>query len=243
MLPGRFVGSVALVVSFALGACGDDGNVGPVDAAIVPLDIDNGSCGDQIRFTGELVDWDTDTSFCGINDALIEVVGGAMDNTAPNGRFDLCIPNNSVTRLDVSLPAGNSQCTTPPAGYTVPTILVADKAVIQSGAFFSARAFTTARQATFFNMVVGQPFDATKAQVLVHVDGPARTVSLSAGHGTTQAIAMTAWAPGAAGHDVFFPNVEVGGGTTMLSADGTAVGTGSIPLVAGTITNVTIKTN
>jgi len=241
MLAGRFCVSVTLL----LGACGDDG-AGPVDAAPVPVDIDNGSCGDQIRFTGEYVDWDSHKSFCGINEALIEVTGGSMDSTAPNGRFDLCIPDASTTRLDVTQPTAMSQCTVPPAAYTIPTILFAQKAVIQSGGFFSARAFTAMRQTSFFAMV-GAAFDPTKAQVFVHIDGPERTVSLAATHATAQAVrsgtASNDWVPGAQGVDVFFPNVDVGGGTTMLSTDTAAIGTGSIPLVAGTITNVSLKAN
>jgi len=240
MLAGRLVVSVSLV----LGACGDDG-AGPVDAAIIPVDIDNGSCGDQVRFTGEYIDWDSHNSFCGINEAVIEVAGGgAMDNTAPNGRFDLCAPDAPTTRLDVTQPAGNSQCTTPPSGYSVPTILFANKAVIQSGGFFSGRSFTTARQATFFQMI-GAAFDSNKAHVFVHIDGPERTVSISAPHGLTQSVRVgivsNDWVTGAQGTDVFFPNVDVGTGTTMLTTDTAAIGTGSIPLVAGTITNVSIK--
>lgn len=231
--------SVVLVTMLA--ACGDDG-AGPVDAAPVPVDIDNGSCGDQIRFTGEYVDWDSHKSFCGINDALIEVVGGSMDSTAPNGRFDLCIPDAASTRLDVTQPTGVSQCTTPPGAYTFPTILFAQKAVIQSGGFFSGRAFTTGRQAT-----LGVTLDPTKAHVFVHVDGPERTVSLGAPHGTAQAIrsgvAGSDWVAGAQGTEVFFPNVDVGTGTTMLTTDTGAVGTGTIPLVAGTLTNVSLKTD
>lgn len=225
-------------VTWLLGACGDDG-AGPVDASAPPVDIDNGSCGDQIRFTGEYVDWDSDASFCGINGALIEVPNGSMDSTAPNGRFDLCIPDAPTTRLDVTQPTAMSQCTTPPATYTIPTILVANKAVIQSGAFFSARAFTTMRQTSFFMSVGG--FDATKAQVHVRVEGAPRAVQITAAHGTTQAVTTTAWAAGDTGKEVFFPNVDVGGGTTMLTVTGGALGTGSIPLVAGTITNVTVK--
>lgn len=228
-----------VLVTWLFGACGDDG-AGPVDAAAVPVDIDNGSCGDQIRFTGEYVDWDSDASFCGINDALIEVPNGSMDGTAPNGRFDLCIPDAPTTRLDVTQPTAMSQCTTPVSSYSVPTILVANKAVIQAGAFFSARAFTTARQATFFQMV-GTAFDSNKAQVHVHVEGAPRAVQITAAHGTTQAITTTTWAAGDTGKEVFFPNVDVGAGTTMLTVTGGALGTGSIPLVAGTITNVTVK--
>jgi hypothetical protein len=241
MLAGRFVVSV----TFVLGACGDDG-AGPIDAAPVPVDIDNGSCGAQIRFTGEYIDWDSHASFCGINEALIEVNGGAMDSTAPNGRFDLCIPDAPSTRLDVTQPTAMSQCTTPPSSYSIPTILFAQKAVIQSGGFFSGRAFTTERQASFFTRV-GAAFDSTKAQVFVHVDGPERTVSIAAAHGTTQAVrsgvAANDWVAGAQGIDIFFSNVDVGTGTTMLTTDTAALGTGSIPLVAGTITNVSLKSN
>ena len=234
MRANAFVSSVTLL----FGACGDDG-AGPVDAAPVPLDIDNGSCGDQIRFTGEYIDWDSHKSFCGINDALIEVIGGSMDGTAPNGRFDLCIPSAASTRLDVTQPTGNSQCTVPPGAYTIPTILFAQKTVIQTGGFFSARAFTTGRAAT-----LGVTLDPAKAHVFVHVDGTERTVSLAAPHGAAQAIRGTTgadWAAGALGTDVFFPNVDVGAGTTMLTTDPGSIGTGAVPLVAGTLTNVSLK--
>ena len=227
------------VVLAAASACGDDGN-GPADAPIT-VDIDNGSCGDELRFTGEYVDWDTDTSFCGINDASIIVQGdGAMDSTAPNGRFDLCIPGgNNVVLLDVTPPTGNSQCAVPPAAYTLPGIIVADPAAIRAGAFFSARNFTTARQQTFFQSI-GQTLDPTKAQVFVHVDGMPRAVSLDAAHGAAQAVVQGAWAAGDTGTDVFFPNVDVGAGSTTLSVAGGAIGTGTIPLAAGTFTYVTV---
>lgn len=239
-IPGRFLVSALVVLAVA---CGDDGGSAPVDAPFVPVDIDNGSCGDQLRFTGEYVDWDSDASFCGINDALFEVEGdGAMDSTAPNGRFDLCIPAQPTTRLNVTQPAAMSQCTVPASGYTIPVIAIASQAVIQSGGFFSARAFTTARQETFFQSI-GVPFDSTRAQVVVHVEGTPRAVSLAATHGPVQAVAATTWAPGATGHEVFFPNVEVGAGSTMLSVAGGAIGTGSIPLVAGTITSVSVLAN
>lgn len=217
--------------------CGDDGAT--ADASIV-VDIDNGSCGDQLRFTGEYVDWDTDAAFCGIAEAVVEVEGdGQQDSTAPNGRFDLCIPRaNATTKLTVTQPSGNSQCTNPSSGYTVPTILVANRDVILAGGFFSGRAFTTARQQTFFEALGG--FDSNKAQVFVHVNGTPAAVSLAATHDAAQAITARAWAAGDTGHDVFFPNVDVGTGTTTLSVAGGAIGTGTIPLVAGTITNVSV---
>lgn len=93
--------------------------------------------------------------------------------------------------------------------------------------------------------MVGAPFDPSKAQVFVHVVGLERTVSLAATHGTAQSVrvgvAGNDWAPGALGTEVFFPNVDVGTGTTMLTADGFIAGGGAIPLVAGTLTNVTIR--
>jgi hypothetical protein len=230
----------ALVVFVLSGCsgCGDDGAT--VDASFV-VDIDNGSCGDQLRFTGEYVDWDTDAAFCGIGDATIDVEGdGATDTTAPNGRFDMCIPRTSpTTKLIVTQPSGNSQCTNPIAGYSVPTILIANRDVILAGGFFSGRAFTTARQASFYQ-AAGLQFDSNKAHVFVHVNGTPRAVSLAAAHAAPQAIVTNAWAPGDTGKEVFFPNVDVGSGTTTLMVSGGAIGTGTIPLVAGTITNVSV---
>lgn len=219
---------------FSIGACGDDGS-GPVDAKTPTVDIDNGSCGDAIRFTGEYVDWDKDSSFCGINDALFQVQGdGAMDSTAPNGRFDLCVPDQAVTLLDITHPTGTSQCTTPPGTYNLPAIAVANRSVILAGGFWSGRAFTMGRQT----------FDPTKAQVLVHVEGTARALSITASHGPTQAISTTTWGLGDTGHDVYFPDVDPSGGTTTLSvAGGGAIGAGALPLVAGTMTNVSIIVN
>jgi hypothetical protein len=233
--------SLSMVVCALLAGCagcGDDG--GAVDASIV-VDIDNGSCGDQLRFTGEYVDWDTDAAFCGIGMATVEVDGdGAMDTTAPNGRFDLCIPRTSATtRLVVTQPSGMSPCSNPASSYTVPVILHAQRDVILAGGFFSGRAFTMARQASFYT-AAGLTFDATKAHVFVHVNGTPRAVSLAAPHAAAQAISGTAWAAGDTGRNVFFPNVDVGSGTTMLTVAGGAIGAGSIPLVAGTITNVSV---
>ncbi|MDX2086257.1 MAG: hypothetical protein SFX73_00350 [Kofleriaceae bacterium] len=232
----------AVLSVFFLAACGDDSGPAfdaPIDT-VVPVDIDNGACGAQVRFTGEYIDWDSDASFCGINAAVVAVSGGAMDATAPNGRFDLCIPDAATTRLEVTQPTANSQCTVPASMYTTPTILVANRDVIFAGAMFSGRSFTADRRTSFFTDVVGAPFDATKAQVFAHVAGAPRMVTLAATHGPAQAVTGTAWAAGSTGTDVFFPNVDVGDGSTTLSAAGGAIGTGSIPLVAGTITNVTL---
>jgi hypothetical protein len=212
-------------------ACSDD--AAPRDATTV--DIDNGSCGSMVRFTGEYVDWDSGAAFCGIFGAQFQVQGGgAKSSTAPNGRFDLCIPADPVTLIDITPPTALSQCTTPPAtvAYTLPGIAVANKAVILAGGFWSGRGFLMTRQT----------IDPAKAQVFVHVNGTPRAVSLTASHGPAQAKTNDAWSSGDTGQDVFFPDVDPAGGSTMLSAGG-ATGTGSIPLVAGKMTNVSIIAN
>jgi hypothetical protein len=222
----------------ACGGCGDDGNTGPVDAPIT-VDIDNGSCGDQLRFTGEYIDWDSsDAAFCGIFDALFEVQGGngSMDNTAPNGRFDQCVSGtDAVTLLDITPSADPSQCTTPASTYPLAGVAVANAAMVRAGGAWSGRNFTADRQAS-----LGVTLDPAKAHVFVHVDGPARTVALAAAHGDAQTFSGTTWGPGDTGTEVFFPNVDVG--TTALSATGgSTVGTGEIPLEANKVTNVTLK--
>lgn len=220
----------------ACGACGDDGDT-PVDAPIV-VDIDNGSCGDQLRFTGEYVDWDNDTAFCGINEALFQVEGdGAMDTSAPNGRFDMCIDGDvTITLADITPPTDASQCTTPPSTYTLPGIAVANATMLRAGGFWSGRNFTVSRQAT-----IGFTPDPGKAHVFVHIDGPARTVAIDAAHDATQAVVENDWAPGDTGHEVFFPNVTVGGPTTITATPGTTIGLGAYPLAAGKITYVSLK--
>lgn len=238
--------SAPLVLAI-LAACGDDGGNGPVDAPPVTQDIDNASCGDQLRFTGEYVDWDFEQSSCGIFDALFEVQGGngGMDHTAPNGRFDLCISSSQDTvLLDVTTdPLADSMCSDPASPYPLPAIAVARKAVILGpGGAFSARNFTAARRDTFF-AGAGLTFDAAKAHVHVHVIGTPRAVALGASHDAAQAYANTAWAAGDTGKEVFFPNVEVGTGTTMLTVTGGAIGAGEIPLAAGTLTTITVIAN
>ena len=230
--------SALAALGLGLGAC--NGGGGTPDGPFT-VDIDNGTCGDQIHFTGELVDWDNDRSFCGIFNARVQVQGGGpMDTTAPNGRFEgICVPDQAVTLLDITPPAGNAPCAVPPSPYPLPGIAVAHRDVIRAGAFFSARAFTAARRDSFF-MQAGFSFAPALAQVFVHVHGTPRAVSIAAPHAPVQAISGSDWAPGDTGHEVFFPNVDPGAGSTMLSVAGGAIGTGMIPLAAGTFTYVTV---
>lgn len=225
--------SLALVLLVtACGACSDGGS--GVDATPV-IDIDNASCGDQLNFTGELVDADsTAASFCGVNNAALEG-GGAMDTTAPNGRFAMCIPRTGVTSLTVMPPGMASSCSSMPGTYTLQGIAVANSATILAGGFWSGRMITMQRLATLVPNV-----DATKAHVMVHVDGKQRGVAILATHGPSQAYSGTAWAAGEVGTDVLFPNVDVASGSTTLTVVGGAIGTGQIPLQAGRLTLVTV---
>ena len=239
MTPRCLVVATSVTLVGLAPACGDGG------AKDASVDIDNGSCGDQLRYTGEYVDWDVEAAFCGIKDAVLEVDGGgAMDSTAPNGRFDLCLPAaNKVTRLDITPAAANSECSRPISNYTLPTIILGNASVIHAGGFTSARSMTVARQASFFTQI-GQTFDASRAQVHVHVNGMTpRKVTLASDHGAPQIVSGTAWIPGEVGADIFFPNVAVGTGTTKLTIEGGGVGAGDITVIAGTLTNVAVIAN
>jgi hypothetical protein len=215
----------------AIAGCGGGGS--GADAA---PDIDNGTCGATIRFTGEYVDWDNDTTFCGLFSAVFTVQGNGMQSTLPpNGRVDLCVPDQATTLIDIAPPTQTPSCKTAADHYRLPGIAVADKAVILAGGSWSGRSFTEARQS----------FDTTKAQVYVHVVGPARAVSLDAqhAHGPAQAVADKTWAAGDTGHEVYLPDVDPTGGSATLSVAGGAIGAGAIPLVAGKMTTLTVVTH
>jgi hypothetical protein len=215
----------------ALCACSDGGNGTPKDA---PVDVDNGTCGSQLRFTGEFVDWDSGSTFCGVFGASFQARGASdKKSTAPNGRFDMCLTDQAVVLVDITPPTDASQCAQPAGSYALPAIAVASKAVIQAGGFWSGRAFVTARQT----------IDPSKAQVFVHIDGTPREVSIAASHGATQALTNGTWAAGTSGSDVFFPDVDPATGTTTVTTTGNAIGTGSIPLEAGKLTELSIITN
>lgn len=219
----------------AAAACGSSSgdDEPPADA---PPDIDNGTCGAALRFTGEHIDWDSGTNFCGIFDARFTVRGtGATDATAPNGRFDTCVPDQAVTLVDVAPPATMSACNGMPDLYTLPAVAVVRKDVIVAGGAWSSRAFTAARQ----------PTAAGLAHVYVHVVGEARRVSLGiTNHGDAQAIQNNAWQNGAVGNDVFFPDIVTSGDQeTTLTIEGGAIGAGTIPLVANAMTMITVVAN
>ena len=204
----------------------------------------DGPCGAELHFTGEYVDFDSvdNGAFCGIFGGTFQVHGDATrtDQSNPNGRFELCLAQADQTRIDITPPTAASECETGPGNtYAVPGIIIADKAVIESGATVSARAFTAAEQTMFASQSLFT-YDSTKAQLFVHVDGTPAAVSITGTSDAPLAWDGTKWAAGNTGANVFFPNVVSASGTTTISIAGTALGTGSYPLEPGTITYATL---
>lgn len=224
--------TIALPVLCALaGGCG--GGSGSIDAA---PDIDNGTCGAMLRFTGEYVDWDNDSTFCGLpGTAFMGPSGISYTISAPNGRIDFCVPDQPLTQLEITPPTTIPECKADKTTtYPLPGIGVVNKAVILAGGTWHGRTFVQTRQS----------YNASKAQVYVHIEGPARAVSIDAAHshGPIQAVVASTWAPGDSGHEVFIPDVDPAGGAATLSVAGGAIGTGSIPLAAGKMTTLTVVT-
>ena len=222
----------ASLASFAvLAACGDDGG-GPQDAPAA-----------DVLFTGEVVDWDeTDATFCGVFAAGMEVHGDATrsDTTNPNGRFELMVPSDSQTRVDITPPTAMSMCASGIGPYQLPGITVANPAVIATGKLISLRMIGMTRL-TAFLATAGITYDPGKAIVFVHVDDGASPVTVSSAHDQPVAWDGAAWANGDTGVNVVFFNTDVGGGTTSVNLTGiAAIGGGSVPVAAGTITYVTL---
>jgi hypothetical protein len=199
----------------------------------------------DLMFTGEVVDWDsTDANFCGVLGATLTVHGDPSRTDmirAPNGRFLLAIASAPTTQIDLAPPTTGSGCITGSPTYAIPGIIVANRDVIAASAIVSLRMMTMPRTTTFYGALGG--FDASKAQIFVHVDGTPRAVAISGTGGAPQAFDGTAWAAGATGVNVMFPNVDVGSGTTQLTMTGNATGTGMLPLAAGKFTYATVIAN
>jgi hypothetical protein len=229
--------------SAALGAC-SDGNGMPKDS-MPDMPIDS-MCGAGTFFTGEIIDWDsTDAKFCGVYNSKLTVFGQSApaDTSRPNGRFELCVPHQALTEVDVAHGTNQSQCTTPAGVYPVRAVLFAEQAVIDAGGRFSARAMTQQRQDDMFT-AIGVPYSAAKAQLVVHVDGAQRQVAISAAaaHDTTQKFDGAAWAAGDTGSDVFFPNVDPG--SVQIAVTGNATGSPvTVTLAAGAYTYVAARAN
>jgi hypothetical protein len=244
MLPGRWIRSASLVVgALALGACGDDGAAHKDASPDTPVDMPPGTCGANTFFTGEIIDWDsTDTKFCGVFSSKLTVRGQAApaDTTNPNGRFEVCVPHQAQSLVDVAHSMSASPCAGVTGSYPVRAVLVAEQAVIDAGGVFSARAMTQARQDAMFTQI-GQAYSATQAQLVVHVGGTPRQVSISANHAATQRFDGTTWAAGDTGSYVFFPNVDPG--SVQVTVASGAIGATTLPVEAGAYTYVSVIAN
>jgi len=189
-------------------------------------------------FMAEYVDWDSSGTgvFCGIFKATWTSHDSATATitTNPNGRVTLSLPPAPRMRIDITPPTDGSECTTPTGQtYNIPGIAIVDRAVNDAGGEYSTRAFSTTRATAF-------GYNAAKAQVLVHVDGTPRSVTLTGTHDATQAFDGTTWAAGDTGVNVFFPNVDPSAATGTVGMSGASAGTGDVPLVAGTFTYLSI---
>lgn len=206
----------------AVAACGGGGdNQPPGDAR---PDADNGTCGAELRFTGEHIDWNSGTKFCGVFGAQFTVRGtGTTSSTAPNGRFDTCVPNQDVTLVDIAPPTELSRCNETGELYTLPAVAVVRKDVLEAGFVWSSRAFTP-------NQL---PSNGTggNVHVFVHIVGEPRKVLFQpTGHQPAQVFANNQWtAVGSGvdpvGNDIVFPYIETSGSdiTAQIELEGSTM--------------------
>jgi hypothetical protein len=236
-----FSRTAAVAAMLVAAGCSDGGGTTNDASPDTPPDMASG-CGADLFFTGEIVDWDSQGD-CGVADAMLTVRGqpARTDVSNFNGRFEVCVPRQAQTAVDVAHSTSASRCAAVGGAYPVRGIFIAQQAVIAANELsFSARAMTLARQDAMFTQI-GEGFNPDLAQLVVRVAGTQRAVSITANHVETQAHNGTTWEPGDTGGYVFFPNVAPG--ATQLSVAGGAIGTGTITLEAGAYTYVTVIAN
>lgn len=211
MIRTYVLASVCVVV-----ACGDgDGDDQPPGDGRPP---DNGNCGAELRFTGEHVDWNSGAPFCGILDAKFTVRGtGATDSTAPNGRFDTCVPDQDVTLVDVEPSTATSACNGTGELYALPAVAVVRKDVLLAGGVWSSRAFTQMQ-------LPRGTAPGDNVHVFVHIVGePRKVLFRPSGHALAQAFVNNQWTPVGAfgeapfGNDVVFPYIETSGNPMTMA--------------------------
>ena len=228
----------ALIGLALLAGCGSshpaatDGATPPADAAV---DADLVDYSVMARY----LDWDSTASQpCPIVGAkwYADLDVSRVAFTDDTGSFAIRLASY-LWYLDVEQPASPSACASPASSYTIGAHALVTPAVYYAGGHFVMRSLTDARAASY-------SLDPIRGHLYVHVDGPPRAVSIDSTSDPAQAFDGSTWSPGDTGSDVFFPNVDLAG-TTMptVSVDGGAMGTGSVPLVAGTITYMTVIPN
>ncbi len=241
-----------MALSWLVAACSSSSGDRERDAAIdAPAVTDDagpdayaGPCGFYFyQLTAAFLDWDSTTAApCAITGSRWYVhLDPRYGTTDASGMLAICLASNNP-ELDIHPPTA-STCTTPSSTYSIPGLAVATRSVADAGGAFVARSLDDARIGPFY-AGFGSTFAATKGQLFVHVNGAPRAVAIAAPHDAVQAFDGTAWASGDTGGDVFFPNIDLGAGTTTdVSVAGGALGTGSVPLVAGTITYMAVVVN
>ena len=197
------------------------------------------TCGNNVLFTGETVDWDsTLDQFLGVFDAAWTVQSDTSLSvtSAPNGRFLLCVPNAARTVVTVTPPTATNQYM---SALVVAGVNPQSHTVVDA----SLRLFTAARALSFFSDN-GLTFDPTKGQVLVFEAGDPIALSIDADHDQVLAATDAAhagtfvWSAGSTGTYVLFPNVDLSTGMTTMT-DGITADTVVLPLAANTISYTT----
>lgn len=216
---------VPLVVVAALTVCSGCGDDGGNDAGV---DGPPDTCAPLMTFTGEYVAWDSGASFMGIPQATFAVRGdpATTSTTAPNGRFDMCIPAADGF-VDVTQMVGSD---------LVAGTVVVQKDVLKFLPIQSYRSFTPTRAAEY-------GFSPTQAHVFVHIVGGSRTVTTAANASVKKSFDGAAWVDGNAGTDIYLGNVDPQGTTSLTISGGNVLGGGTIPLTEGAFTYVTLIAN
>lgn len=236
---------LAAACSHRSGGQAHDAAVDAPEAADAGPDAYAGPCGFYFyQLTAVYLDWDsTAAAPCAITGSRWYVhIDPRYETTDASGRLAICLASNNP-ELDIHPPPTASTCATPPGTYSIPGLAIATRSVADAGGVLVARSLDDARIGPFY-AGFGSTFDAAKGQLFVHVIGAPRAVMITTAHDTVQAFDGAAWASGETGGDVFFPNIDLGAGaTTDVSVAGGALGTGNVPLVAGTITYMAVVVN
>lgn len=218
----------------ALGACGPPSSTPdarPVDAMVDSMPPDAGRCGANVFFTGELIDWgSTDAVFRGVFDARWTLRGqpSVSAMTAPNGRIELCVPNQSGT-FDIDAP-----------GTHIDAIAMLNIELVRRSrpAFFSARVFASLTAANQFYQANGlTAFDETRGHVLVYAATDAASgLALDHAHGTAIGTSDGSSWGDSGGRWRLFPNVVIDDAMATMTGPGPGFPIASIPLAAGKLT-------
>jgi hypothetical protein len=239
-----------------IAACGGGGGAKPGDAGQVDAPGD-ATCGADTLLSGEVVDWDSNsTAFCGVFQATVTVRAATKvttNTTNPNGRIEgVCVPKTATTLIDVTASADASQCATSPGTYTKKGIVIADPVVIAAGGKPSVRMMSSVALARMYmaSGPIGGEYNPGQTNVVFHFTGnPHAITTPSNSFSKPQQFDGTQWEPvaGAAapGSDVLYPNVDASVPITFSIAGGTPSTVTLTPgdtLVADKFTYVTIVT-